>query len=401
MRWDGKMKSYLLASAAFCALSAAAPAEEGGWISPYTTDISGLSVTVGGSAEASLFSSGQPEGANIDKNSGSGAATLTLGLERTYDSGLVLSLNTAFEIYHDRLSGDNYGSDLVQKVYGKAQTGLGIIEVGMTDGAAFALAVTGPVVDEEATLDNPNAVFFRDPTTGHAFTDAFTLNSAVEPSFNFAKISYYTPRIFGLQIGASYTPSQGKDVLPFVSTGPHVANRQESIWETAVSYSDTFGPFSLGLYGGAAFAHADEGRKTTGHAGLTDWAVGSEIDYPLNDDATLAVGGAYHHTNAYTFDINDVLSNGGTNSAHISAKLTYGRWAFGGEYGDGTADGDAMAPTIGVRGYETAIGYTFNDNLKASLGWQELRYSRNTGVFYNGNPRANMDAVFLHLHLHV
>ena len=100
-----------------------------------------------------------------------------------------------------------------------AQTGLGRVEIGMTDGAAYALAVTGPVVDEATTIDNANATFFRDPSTGRAFIDVFTLNSAVESSLNYAKLSYYTPRLFGMQLAASYTPSEGKDVLPSSPAG--------------------------------------------------------------------------------------------------------------------------------------------------------------------------------------
>ena len=67
-----------------------------------------------------------------------GAASVNARLQRDYDSGLSLALKGTFEIYHDHLSGDNYGSDFVQKVYGTVQTGLGHIDVGMTDGAAYA-----------------------------------------------------------------------------------------------------------------------------------------------------------------------------------------------------------------------------------------------------------------------
>jgi hypothetical protein len=252
------------------------------------------------------------------------------------------------------------------------------------------------VVDGETSLDNANATFFRDPATGQAFINIFALNSAVESSLNYAKISYYTPRLFGLQLAASYTPSEGKGVLPFLTGGPHVANRQHSIWEAALSYSNYFGPLSLGVYGGFAFGHAVD--KTPGHEGLTDWGLGSEIDYNLNDDVKLSLGGAYRHANLYAFDINDALANGETTSAHLSATLSYGPWLVGGEIGDGTADG---TPKLGVKGYEASIGYVFNANLQATLGWQELRYSRDAGSFYNGAPRIDMDAVFFHLRLHV
>ncbi|MGC9953837.1 MAG: porin [Rhizomicrobium sp.] len=392
------MKAFLLAGAAVAAtIATPALAGLGDWsISPWTTNLSNVSLTVGGHAQGTVLTADQP--GDLDTTTASGAATLTTTLERDYDSGLVLALKSSFEIYHDRLSGDNYGDDFVQKVYAMAQTGLGRVEFGMTDGAAYQLAVTGPVVDDETTMDNTNATFFRDPSTGRAFVKVFALNSAVESSLNYAKISYYTPRLFGVQLAASYTPSEGKDVLPFVSSGPHVPNRQESIWEAAASYSSDFGPVSLGVCGGFALAHADAGTKTAGHAGLTDWGLGSEIDYNLNDDVKLAIGGAYRHSNAYAFDINNAMASGGTESAHLSATVSYGPWIVGGEYGSGTADGP---PILGVRGASASVGYVFNANLQATLGWQQLHYSRDTGVFYNGAPRIRMDAVFLHLRLHV
>jgi len=396
------MRVFLLAGAA-AAVMIAVPAMAGGlgdWsLQPWTASASNVSLSVGGQAQGTVFSADQPAAASLIQTGVTGEAVLTAALQRDYDSGLTLSLKTAFEAYHDKLSADNYGGDLVQKVYAQAQTGLGRVELGMTDGAAYALSITGPVVDGATSMDNSNATFFRDPSTGRAFTEIFSLNSAVESSLNYAKLSYYTPRLFGVQLGASYTPSEGKQVIPFLSNGPHIANRQKSIWEAAVSYSDYFGPLSVGFYGGIALAHAD--AKTAGHAGLTDWGFGSELDYNINDDIKLAFGGAYRHSNTYTFDINDAVAGRQTNSAHLSATLTDGPWILGGEYGDGTAEGLVGDPVIGVRGTQASVGYVFNANLQATLGWQQMRYSRDVGAFYNGAPRIRMDAAFFHLSLHV
>ena len=396
------MRVFLLAGAA-TAVVITVPAMAGGlgdWsLQSWTASASNVSLSVGGQAQGTVFSADQPAAASLNQTGVTGEAVLTAALQRDYDSGLTLSLKTAFEAYHDKLSADNYGGDLVQIVYAQAQTGLGRVELGMTDGAAYALSVTGPVVDGATSMDNSNATFFRDPSTGRAFTEIFSLNSAVESSLNYAKLSYYTPRLFGVQLGASYTPSEGKQVIPFLSNGPHSANRQKSIWEAAVSYSDYFGPLSVGLYGGIALAHADV--KTAGHAGLTDWGFGSELDYTINDDIKLAFGGAYRHSNTYTFDINDAVAGRQTNSAHLSATLTDGPWILGGEYGDGTAEGLVGDPVIGVRGTQASVGYVFNANLQATLGWQQMRYSRDVGAFYNGAPRIRMDAAFFHLSLHV
>jgi len=390
--------SLLAGSAVALALAVPAHAAWDDWsLSPLTGSLGDMNYTVGGQVYGSVFDADQP-GA-FSKTNVTGAASLTTSLQRDYDSGLSLAVKGQFEIYHDRLSGDNYGSNFLAKLYGTAQTGLGRVDVGMADGAAYALAITGPTVDPEVTIDNPNATFFRDPSTGQAFIHAFALNSAVESSLNYAKVSYYTPRLFGVQIAVSFTPSEGKDILPFVNNGPNVVNRQKSMWEGAINYSDNFGPVTLGVYAGITVAHGD--RKTPGHAGLTDWAIGSEADWDIDDDTKLSVGGAFRQANTYTFDINDALTAGSTQSLHLSAVVTRGSWSFGGEFGNGGADGSLGLPTIGLHAYVVDAAYAVNSNLQISGGWQKLNYARDTGTFYNGGPRIAMDAVFLHAVLNI
>jgi hypothetical protein len=379
-------------------LTAPAAASWDDWsVAPFTGSAGDLNYSIGGQVNGTVFDADQPAGAG--NFSGTGAATLYTSVERDYDSGLALALKGTFEIYHDKLSGDNYGSDLLAKLYGSVQTGLGRIEVGMADGAAYQLAVTGPVVNAEVTTDNPNATFFVDPSTRRAFINVFTLNSAVESSLNYAKLSYFTPRLFGVQLGFTYTPSEGKDVVPFLNNGPNVLNRQKSLWEAAVNYNDSFGALTFSAYAGLTVGHGD--RKTPGHAGLTDWGAGSELDWNIDDDTKLAVGGAFRQANTYTFDINSAFTSGATRSTHLSTVLTRGSWSLGGEFGNGDADGMLGAPTLGVHAYMIDAAYAVNANLQISGGWQKLYYARSTGTFYDGAPRIDMDAVFLHAVLNI
>ena len=389
--------------AAILAFPAAAQADTDGlmdWsVSPWTGSVDDLNYTVGGQAYGSMFSADEPLPQGFATKDATGAASINGRIERDYDSGLTLAIKGTFELYHDHLSGDNYGSDFLQKLYGSAQTGLGRVEVGMADGAAYSLAIVGPSINGETTIDNPNATFFRDPSTGQAFVNIFTLNSATEASLNYAKISYYTPRLFGVQLGVTFTPSEGKDVLPFLNVGQHVSNRQQNMFEAAVNYSDTFGPFTASLASGFTFAHNAD--KTPGHEGLTDWDVGSQLDWAINDDFKLSVGGAYRHSNAYAFNINDVRADGRTESLHLSTVLSYGSWSLGGEIGNATAEGTLGSPTLGIHGYEISGGYQVNTNLQLNAGWQKLVYTRDAGVFYNAAPRIDLDAVFLHAVLNI
>jgi hypothetical protein len=385
------------------ALLASLPARAAGWddwsLSPLTGDLGDLTYSVGGQAYGSVFAADQPSAPGLDKSGATGAASINARLQRDYDSGLSLSFKGTFEIYHDKLSGDNYGSDFVQKVYGSAQTGLGRIDVGMTDGAAYALSITGPTVNGEVTIDNSNATFFRDPSTGQAFPNVFALNSAVESSLNYAKVSYYTPRLFGVQVAASFTPSEGKDVIPFLNSGPHAPNRQTDMWEAAINYTDNFGPVTLGVYGGIILGHDD--AKSVGHKGLTDWGVGSQLDWDVTDDMKWSFGGAYRKADTYAFDINNAFSSGSTQSLHLSSTVTYGSWSAGMEFGNGRTDGFLGAPTLGTHALLVDAAYAVNTNLQLTAGWEKLNYSRTSGTFYNGAPTIGMDAVFLHAVLNI
>ncbi|GAA0551893.1 hypothetical protein GCM10008941_34820 [Rhizomicrobium palustre] len=376
------------------ALLAAAPA--GAAVPALTVDLDPATLTVGGIAYGALFAPDLPKATGgADQRWATGAADVNLKLSRDYDSGLSLSLKSSFEVLRDRLSYDNYGGALVQKVYGVAQTGLGTVEVGMTDGAVYALAITGPVSDDITSIENPNATFFIDPSTGRAFGQLFDFSSATNSSLNYAKISYYTPRILGFELGASYTPAQNREVIPFLNNGPHKENRQKSIWEVALSYSEQWETMALGVYGGVALAHGD--GKLAEDASLTDWSVGSEFDYTINDDWKWAIGGGYRRANTFAFDIYDARTSGATESGHLSSTLSYGDYSLTGEYGRGTADGGMAGPVIGIKAWQVQLGYTIDTNWQLTTGWQEHVYDRNLGSFYDGSKRLAMSAAFVHL----
>src|SRR5579862_5660031 len=110
------VKSIVLAaSGAAIALACATPSAADWQVSPFTTDIGDAELSVGGAADGSAYLASQPDFAGLDRASVTGAASVSAKLTRTYDTGLVLSLKSVFEVYHDKLSSDNYGGDLVQK----------------------------------------------------------------------------------------------------------------------------------------------------------------------------------------------------------------------------------------------------------------------------------------------
>lgn len=377
----------------FLAGTPALAQERGLTFDPYETELGNAQLSLGGMAGGAMFDGnlkGQP--------AASGVLKATPRLRRDYDSGLVLELDWTLAV-SDPLSRGRYGGDFLEKLYGAARTGLGRAEIGLTDGGGYDMAVTGPKVDRQVSLDDPQTTLFRDPATRHAATDIFALRTEVGASSNYAKFAYVSPALFGAQLALSFTPSQSRDVVPFVHQGRPVPDRQGDIWEAGLRYSDSFGPVTLTGYGGVAEGQGE--HKLSGQEGVSDLGAGLRADYAVNDDLAVSLGGSYRQSNAYTFDITRSEQGGTSHAMFVSADATYGPWVAGAEYGNGHADGVALLPELGINGYQASLGYVLNKNWQITGGWQRWDYARATGLFFNGAPRLSMDAGFVHLNLHV
>ena len=345
-----------------------------------------------GNAELRL--AGVAEGAVSGAGRASGLLAVSPLLRRDYDSGLSLSLGSRI-VAADPLSRGRYDGDALEYLAASARTGLGRFEVGLTDGAGYQLAVTGPKVEPGVALDDARTSLFADPA-GRAVTNLLALRSAVGASSNYAKFAYVSPSLFGATLALSFAPSEGKQ-LPFLNAGPQVPGRQADFWEAAVKYEVEAGPVSLSAYGAVAEGRAE--HKLPGQEGVSDLGAGLRADWPVTDDITVSAGGALRQSNAYGFDINQSWQAGTTRTGHVSAMVSDGAWRAGVEYGTGTADAVAALPRLGMTGWEASLGYTVSAGMRVTTGWQRLDYSRSSGAFFNGLPRLKLDAVFLHLHL--
>ncbi len=365
-------------------------------LEPLTLPVGDADLILGAAARGALFRADQP-GSAADI---AGVAKLSARLQRTDDTGLSLSLNTTLAV-HDRLSFGRYDGDLTEKLYGEARTGLGTVRIGLVDGASAALSVAGPVADTAVSLNDPSVTFFRDGN-GAAVANILTLRTPGGPSSNYAKLVYESPDLsqflgMGIRFSLSFAPSEGKNVLPFLAAGPQVPGRQADMWEGALQYSDSFGPLSISTYGGASFGRAE--HKLPGQEGVSDYAAGLRGDYAVTDAVTFSLGGAWHSTNAYAFDINRSYAGGTTRIVHVSGGASYDGWNASLEYGTGVAGRVAGNARIGLNGLEAQIARTFSDSVLASVGWQHLIYGRDSGAFYDGSKRLSLDALFLHLSL--
>jgi hypothetical protein len=346
-------------------------------------------LTLNASAEGSLFAASQPG----NDASASGIARFSPVLSRMYDSGFVWSLNATLAAA-DPLSRGRYDGDVLEKAYAETKLLLIPIRIGMVDGAAANLQVTGPRTGQ--ALDDAQTTFFRDPA-GRAVTNIFAPRTALTASSNYAKISVESPTLFGVTLAFSFTPSEGKNVLPWLAAGPQANGRQSTIWEGALRYSDDFGPLTMSAYFGGAFGAAE--RKLPGQQGVSEFGLGARSDYHLDDDATFSLGGSWRKSNAHAFDNHRAYTGSDTRQMDVSAGASHGNLSASLEYSNGVAERVAGLPRLALNGTQASVRYAFDDNFAVSAGWQRIGYSRDAGTFFNGASKMAMNALFVKLYL--
>lgn len=350
-------------------------------------------------ASGSAFAASQEPGpAYSGKFKESGATGLAVGsvrLQRLYDSGLITGMRVNLLLARDELSGDNYGNDFLQKMYFYVQTGLGRLEIGQQDGAAYTIGFFGPQVDLHISLENPDSSIFRNPITGEAFNEFTREISSVQISSNASKISYLSPRLFGVQIGASYTPNLVKGAVPYLFGNPsNASDIQASIWEFAASYTRRMGEITMGV--SAGFARGAHRNPTFASGDITDLSLGVQFQTDIND-IELSWGGGFRQSSGYGFSTDTVFHSAETERIYLSALAALDSWRVGVEYSNTFVDAPTDIPRFLITAYQASLGYELSRNVQISAGWQFYNYERNVGVFYNGNRWINMDGGFVAL----
>nr|TFG53799.1 MAG: porin [Hyphomicrobiales bacterium] len=357
-------------------------------------NIGNYELRVEGFASGSLFAASQDSGPHytggFSDTNGTGLTVGSLRLQRFYDSGLISGMRVNLLLANDRLSGDNYGSDFLQKIYFYVQSGIGRVEVGQQDGAGYTIGFSGPRVDNHISLENPDSSFFRNPISGDALNEFTSEVTSIQISSNASKISYISPRLFGIQIGASYTPNLVKGAVPYLFVNPsNAANTQSSIWEFAASYSRRMGEITMGV--SAAYARGALRNPNFASGDIYDLALGLQFQTDI-DDLELSWGGGYRASSGYGFSPGTVYHSAESQRVFLSALAVLDSWRLGAEYSNTYLDAASGVPQFVVSGYQAALGYELSRNVQITAGWQFYNYERDLGTFYNGNNRININA---------
>ena len=263
----------------------------------------------------------------------------------------------------------------------------GRIELGATDSASFKMVYSAPSAligwgFGEHNFWQWGDNFLASNQAGRGF---LLLGTAAAQSVGFAgdatKITYFSPRFAGLQVGVSFTPSfsaSGSTATCAFRGGSGEINncpRNNNAWhdglDISANYLNKFGDVSLALYGAYVTAGFDRGAAGAGNSPnpsifgrYKSWASGAQIGY-----SGFTLGGGLGRDN-----------NGlkGQNAVRwYAASLMYenGPFAMSAGWWGGRNDDRTRTPTAQnvpgkdkINYYEVGANYTLSPGIKLTSG---------------------------------
>ena len=246
--------------------------------------------------------------------------------QTTLDNGITVGVNVQLEAF--RTSGSQ---NWIDETFIFAQSDrFGQLKIGSEDGAASLLTVNAP--DGGISVDDAGDVPTLDmflPVSGVIEGTAISTEADNDGDSN--KITYITPRIFGLQAGGSYTPINSD-----TGNSPDPGDGQNSGWSAAANYSNVFanGFGVRASFGATGFNQPDALDPDGSNNGAMEIRGGGQFSY-----AGFTVGGGYKRTYGNTGS-GFIVVGGGTDfegfTTESATRTTNGHaWSVGGTYETG------------------------------------------------------------------
>ena len=249
-----------------------------------------LTVTVGGTVTAGFYVIDADDFGGTsyqDTKVALVARNIDINAEGTLDNGMVAGVLATLSLGDDWNSHANNNDATFRELFAYLEGGFGRFEIGGTDGSAFKMHYTSPWFVPGNGVDSPNILNSfgaTSVTTGYGFRHTtFSLMAA-----DANKVTYFTPRFAGFQLGLSYTPETtfngpNPNGLGLIASNTSI----EDVVEVALNYAGSFGGVDLGV----------DGFYVSGDAPTGTPADPEELGFGLNlGMAGFTLGGAWYQS---------------------------------------------------------------------------------------------------------
>jgi predicted porin len=289
-----------------------------------------LKVTVGGNVVTGFYFIDSDDVAGIaqqDTKVAVVARNIDIIAEGTLDNGLTAGVNAKLMLGSDfspaASTANANGDATFRQLFAYLEGGFGRFEMGGTDGAAYKMHYTSPWFVPGNGVDSPN--IYNGASVAGVRGSTFSLLAT-----NANKVSYFTPRLAGFQLGASYTPEVSSNNVKANGLGLLASAQQVSeVYEVAANYAGSFGAVDLGLD-----AFYTSGDSNVVNASPEEYGFGANIGF-----SGFTLGGAWYNSEDVATAVGGVPVVG--NGAEVwTVGLSYatGPWTVGVAYLEGDDD---------------------------------------------------------------
>ncbi len=321
------MNKLMLGAAAVALTLAVSPA--------FAADDSGVKLSLGGHFKGYVNYSNSDDARHTDILRDT---EVHFGGETTLDNGLTVGAH--IETTAD--GGDSFGID---ESYIYMAGSWGRVNVGKEDGASYLLQVAAPSAD-----DNIDGV--RQTINPYTLTSTYgtgNLDYANDLSRAGDKVTYLSPIMNGLQVGASYTV----DNTSAGSGANRTTDGNAGYTEGAVRYEGMLS--NIGLIAGAGYTASTEGER--------NWNVGIDTDI-----GAFGLGAVY---SKYTADDYALTGFEGTNDGYVlGADYTTGAFKLGASFATLNAEVNNVE-ILDANRYSAGVVYSYGPGMtfRGSVGY--------------------------------
>jgi len=350
-----------------------------------------IQITVNGYFEAFMAFARQSDGAGADgiqgtaddapgfnrrDNKVSREAEIHFNGQTVLDNGLKVGIHVEFEA-------ETCADQVDESFLFFESADYGRLVLGSTNAAPYTMAVIPP-----SALPGHG---FSDPRMGEvnvanvAGVGGNALGTSVPLVQNLVsgdaeKLTYYSPRLYGFQVGLSYTPDNceenniGGNALvgaqlacggSFGGLPPsNNAGQQSEIIEIGANYIGKFSGVDVMVSGG--YSRANVEAAPAGTVDWREWSTGAKLGY-----AGFELGGAYHRSNQGLSGHND------RQDYAVSLAYTAGPWMGSLGYGHGSLEAGAATGEDRQGFWEAAVNYQLGPGIKLAGGVQYWRIRDN------------------------
>ena len=278
--------------------------------------------------------------------------------ETTLDNGLQVGIQVQLEAFST--------DDQIDEHFVYLEGGWGRLEIGAENGAAFKAGGSGvPTAIVGHGVDSPT--FSHHPEEGEAHT-----STQIDTSGDANKITYYTPRLSGFQLGVSYTPDAGTPEVSLApgsggsGTGPLVENDAlENVIEVGANWSGSFSDVDLGINAGYLTGDPEPNENDP-----NEWRVGASVGI-----AGFTIAGNYNDQ-----ELQRLYDGADVDVQSYSVGVSYGTGPW--QVAAGYLHSDLSRPDDERDHYEIGASYVLGPGVTISGGFQyyETSHESTTGV---------------------